>query len=213
MSLLLIDRYHPALRREQQAAIDAGQLELRDELTLLEPAQLWPLAKLGLWLLAVGGLFFGALDGLVYGWQMHAFPSGISWWSVVLWLIINILGYFIVLPVHEAIHACAFVFWGGKPHVGAKLPLALYCGAKDQLFRRNQYLVVGLAPLVVISILAIIVTLLSPVLASYTLLATSGNFSGAVGDIWAVARLLRLPPAVLIEDTETGYRAWEVRAG
>src|SRR5581483_12189157 len=111
--------------------------------------------------------------------------------GVILWLVFNILGYIIILPIHEAIHGLAFAFWGGKPYFGTKLPLALYCGAKNQLFRRNQYLVVGLAPLVVITLAGIILTLFSPVLASYTIFATAGNFSGAAGDVMVARRLLR----------------------
>ena len=83
-------------------------------------------------------------------------------------------------------------------------------GAKGQLFRRNQYLVVGLAPLVVITLAGISFTLVSPALASYTIFATAGNISGSAGDLWAVRRLLRQPHSILVEDTEVGYRAWQL---
>src|SRR5437899_8245356 len=112
--------------------------------------------------------------------------------------------------LHEGLHALAFLFWGGKPYFGAKLPVALYCGAKNQLFRRNQYLVVGLAPLVVITLAGIILTLLSPVLASYTLLATAGNISGAAGDVWGTRELLKQSDEVLVEDTDIGFRVWKI---
>src|ERR1019366_6713215 len=102
------------------------------------------------------------------------------------------------------------LFWGGKPFFGAKLPFALYCGARQQVFPRNQYLVVGLAPLVAITIIALLLTLFSPVLASYTLFANLSNFSGAVGDVWVAARILQQPPHILVEDTDAGYRAWEI---
>jgi hypothetical protein len=83
-------------------------------------------------------------------------------------------------------------------------------GAKGQLFHRNQYLVVGLTPLVVITLAGISFTLVSPALASYTIFATAGNISGAAGDLWAVQRLLRQPYSMLVEDTEAGYRAWQL---
>jgi hypothetical protein len=38
-----------------------------------------------------------------------------------------------------------------------------------------------------------------------------GVVAGAAGDVWTVARLLRYPKSVLVEDTEAGYRMWEVR--
>jgi hypothetical protein len=210
MPLTLIDRFHPDLRREQQTAIDAGQLHKLDEIALLEPVQLRPLALLSLLMLVAGGIFFGILNIAAYLWQTYATSGRIGGWALITWIVINIASYLLILPLHEALHAAAFSFWGGKPYFGTKLPFALYCGAKNQLFRRNQYLVVGLAPLVVITLAGIIFTLLSPVLASYTIFATVGNISGAAGDVWVVVRLLRQPEATLVEDTETGYRAWEI---
>lgn len=210
MSLTLIDRFNSDLRRDQQAAIDAGRLLKRDELALLEPEQLRPLASFSLLLLVIGGAFFIALNFAAYYWQRHTLALGTTLWGGLGWLGINVLAYILVLPLHELVHALAFLFWGGKPHFGAKLPLALYCGAQDQLFRRNQYFVVGLAPLVAITLIGIVLTLFVPVLASYLLFAQIGNISGAAGDVWTVMRLLRLPSSVVVEDTAVGYRAWEV---
>jgi hypothetical protein len=129
---------------------------------------------------------------------------------VLLWLVISVVGYGLMMLLHELLHGAAFLLFGGRPYLGTKLPYALYCGAKNQLFHRNQYLVVGLAPLFVITLGGIILTLLSPVLASYTLSVTVGNISGAAGDVWSVRRLARLPATTLVEDTEAGYRAWQV---
>ena len=210
MPLTLIDRFHPRLRREQQVAINAAMLHKRDELELLEPEQLRPLALLSLLMLIAGTIFFAVLNFAAYYWHKQAAPPGMTVWGVILWIVINVLGYIIILPIHEIIHALAFLFWGGRPYFGAKLPLALYCGAKNQLFRRNHYLVVGLAPLVVISLASLLFTLFSPALASYMFFATVGNFSGAAGDVLVATRLLRLSPGLLLEDTEAGYRAWEI---
>jgi signal transduction histidine kinase len=210
LPLTLIDRFHSHLRNEQQEAINAGHLRKLEEVELLEPEQLRPLALLSLLMLVIGALFFGLLNYAAYTLQTHSTPHITGGWSLLLWIVINIIGYILILPIHELIHAAAFVLWGGKPYFGTKLPYALYCGAKNQLFHRNQYLVVGLAPLVVITLAGIILTLLSPALASYTLFATVGNVSGAAGDVWVVRRLLRLPSSILVEDTEAGYRAWEI---
>jgi|GEM_PF-581270 hypothetical protein len=210
MSLTLIDRFHSQLRVEQQKAIDAGQVRVVEEMALLEPEQLQPLAVFSLQLLILSGLFFIALNYASYYAQTHTFGLRLTLGGVLLWLVINIVGYVVILPLHELVHAAAFLSWGGKPYFGVKAPYALFCGAKNQVFRRNQYLVIGLAPLVVITLAAIIFTLFSPVLASYTLFASIGNFSGAAGDIWSVQRMLRWPASVLIEDTEDGYRIWQL---
>lgn len=210
MPLTLIDRFRPQLRDEQQEAINAGHIRKLEEIELLEPEQLRPLALLSLLLLVIGALFFGLLNYAAYTVQTHSAPGIKGGGSLLLWIGINIVGYILILPIHELIHAAAFLLWGGKPYFGTKLPYALYCGAKNQLFRRNQYFVVGLAPLVVITLAGILFTLLSPALASYTLFATIGNVSGAAGDVWVVRRLLRRSRSILVEDTEAGYRAWEI---
>jgi hypothetical protein len=208
--LVLVDRYHPAQRRELQAAIDAGQLRKYDELELLEPTQLRPLAMLSLMMLIVGGIVFVVLNLVAYYWQQHTLQFSLSFSGVVLWLVCNIVGYILVLPLHELIHALAFLFWGGRPYFGAKLPLALYCGAKKQLFWRDHYLIVGLAPLVVITLAGLLLTFFSPVLASYVLFATVGNVAGAAGDVLVAVKLWRQDREILVEDTEVGYRVWRI---
>ncbi len=212
MALTLMDRFHPHLRREQQSAIDAGHIRIREELELLGPEQLRPLAQFSLFMLAIGGVFFIVLNFAAYYWHKHTLSPNTAGWGLLLWFAINVVSYIVILPLHEVIHGLAFALWGGHPYFGAKLPLALYCGAKNQLFRRNQYLVVGLAPLIVITLAGIIFTLLSPSLASYIIFATIGNFSGAAGDVWVAKRILRQPSSVLVEDTQTGYRVWELTA-
>lgn len=208
--MLLIDRFHPQWRRQQQKAIDAGGLQKRDELALLEGPHLRSLAGLSLFMLVIGTVLFVGLDLFAYYWQTHHWLAPLSLWSIVLWVALNIVGYIVILPVHELIHGLAFILWGGKPHFGTRLPLALFCGARGQLFRRSHYLVVGLAPLVVLTVLGVVITLLAPGIASYLLLAFAGNVSGAAGDVMVAQRISRLSSRVLIEDTETGYTAWEI---
>jgi hypothetical protein len=213
LPLTLIDRFHPHQRNELQEAINSGHIRKLEEIELLEPEQLRPLALLSLLLLITGIIFFGILNYASYIQQIHSAIDINGAKSLLLWIGINIIGYILILPIHELIHAAAFAFWGGKPYFGAKLPYALYCGAKDQLFHRNQYFVIGLAPLLVITLAGIIFILISPVLASYTLFALIGNFSGAAGDIWVVRKLSHRPRSILVEDTEAGYRAWELTEG
>lgn len=210
MSLTLIDRFHPRLTREQQVKIEAGKLRKIDEIELLAPQQMQPLVQLSLVMLGIGLVVFGALNISAYAWHYHVAIAPLSFPGVLLWIMLNILAYIVILPVHEAIHGLVFLLWGGKPYFGTKLPFALYCGAKQQLFRRNQYLVVGLAPLVVLTFAAIVFTLAMPGLASYVLFGTLGNFSGAAGDVWVAQRLWRQPSHILVEDTQTGYSAWKI---
>ena len=66
MSLTVIDRFHPRLRDELQAAINAGHIRKVDEVALLEQQQLLPLAYLSLQLLLTGAVFFGILNYAAY---------------------------------------------------------------------------------------------------------------------------------------------------
>lgn len=210
MSLRVIDRFHPDNRRQMQQAIDAGKVEQSGELELLAPEQMKTLAFWGLIMFVIGVVFFVALNVTMYLAQTHKTSGSIGGAIIVWWLVINLIGSVLILGVHEGIHGIAFTLWGGKPYYGAKLPFAFFCSTKAQLFPRNYYLVVGIAPLVVITVGAIIFTIIAPIQASYGLLAWISNFSGAVGDVFAVLWLLRQPKQALIEDTETGCRAWMV---
>jgi hypothetical protein len=97
MSLTLIDRFHPRRRKSLQAAIDAGDLQKRDELELLTPDVMRPLARLGIRMLIAAGIFFIALNFATYFWQKHTLNLGLTFGGVLLWLIINIVGSFLIL--------------------------------------------------------------------------------------------------------------------
>lgn len=210
--MTLIDRFHPGRRALLQAAIDAGHLEQVDELALLSPEQILSLARLSLRLLLFAGIFFITLNLAAYTWRTGQHGASLTAGLVLSWFGINLLSYIVMLLVHELLHGLAITLLGGKPHYGVHMPFALYCGARDQMFPRNSYLAIALAPLVVISLAAIILTLLAPGLSPFVLFASIGNVSGAAGDLRASQRLRLLPPRVLVEDLETGYRAWEVIA-
>lgn len=212
MAFTIVDRFHPQRRAAWQALADEGRLHQVDELALFSPEQMLPMARFSLYLLVVSGILFIALDLLVYIWRTGQHSGSLNIGQVVLWLLLNIISYIVVLPLHELAHGAAFAFWGGKPYYGTKLPMALYCSAKDQLFPRNSYLVVGLAPLVVITLAGLLFTFVVPALASYVLFALCGNVAGAAGDLWVSRRLFALPDSVFIEDQETGYRAWAMTA-
>jgi hypothetical protein len=210
MSLTIVDRFHPQRRATLQTAVAEGRLRKVDELALLDPEQILPLARLSLWLFGLSGIFFIVLNLAAYIWRTGHHGASTSGGQILLWALINLASYVVILPIHELLHGLAILFWGGRPHYGAKLPLALYCGAKDQIFPRDYYQVIALVPLVVITLAGVIFTLLAPALSPYVLLATVGNVAGAAGDLEVARRVRVLPSSALIEDQETGYSAWVV---
>ncbi len=122
-----------------------------------------------------------------------------------------LVGYTVLLTVivgttllHETIHGLFFwVYTHARPVVGVKLLFA-YAGAPDWYIPRNQYSVVGLAPLVLISTGGfLVISLVSAVAGQLTLFAMVLNAAGAVGDLYVCGKVLRFPQDVLIRDT--GY--------
>jgi hypothetical protein len=205
--------FQPRRQRLAQQAVNDGRIERLLAWDALAPERMYALARLSLYLFLGGLAFFAGLNLLVYRLETGKASGALSWGQVLLVAGVNLLGYLLVLVLHEGAHALVFAVLGGRPVFGARLPFALYCGAPNQLFRRNAYLAVGLAPLVLISLAGIALIILAPGLAPYAQLGLIGNVSGAAGDLWAVRVLLRQPPTVLVQDTATGFEVYATQPG
>jgi hypothetical protein len=106
-----------------------------------------------------------------------------------------------MLVLHEAIHGLFFwVYTRARPRFGFKGAYA-YAAAPDWYIPRNQYIIVGIAPLILMTLGGIA---LLPVVPEWLLLPlviiVVMNASGAVGDIAVVGWLLFLPQHTLIRD-------------
>lgn len=205
--------FQPRRQRLAQQAVNEGRVERLLAWDALAPERMYALARLSLYLFLGGLVFFAGLNLLVYRLETGKTGGALSWGQVLLVAGVNLLGYLLVLALHEGAHALFFAALGGRPVFGARLPFALYCGAPNQLFTRSAYLAVGLAPLVLISLAGIVLIILAPGLAPYAQLGLIGNISGAAGDLWAVRVLLRQPPTVLVQDTATGFEVFELQRG
>ena len=205
--------FHPRWQRLAQQAVDAGQVRQLLAWDALAKERLVDLARLSGYLFLGSFAVFVGLNLLIYRLETGSAHVAVSWPLVLLALGTNLLAYLLVLGLHEGIHGLVFAVLGGQPRFGARLPLALYCGAPQQLFTRNAYLVVGLAPLVVISLAGIGLMLLAPQLAPFIQLGLIGNAAGAAGDLWAARVLLRQPRTALIQDSATGFEVYELEPG
>lgn len=158
---------------------------------------------LGLGLAAgFGGLF----NGLLYGLRPFEATAGLSteinnpgqFLGLILSLIL-ITAAMVVL--HEAIHG-VFFWWytRSRPKFAFKIAYA-YAAAPGWYLPRRHYLVIGLAPLVLISLGGIILVLFIPpgwFLGWFIFLVS--NAAGAVGDLWVMGWLLLQKPGVMAED-------------
>jgi hypothetical protein len=165
----------------------------------------------GLNLVAAGFFFlFGGLAVLlssaVRADTLMAILRALVWLQAagVLAIIVVLVGLqSLMVVLHEAVHGAFFlVFTRECPVFGLKPPYAAYAAAPDWYLPRDQHLVVGLGPFVVITLVG--AALLFVVPAAFVpplLFIAASNAAGAVGDFLMVARLLRQPRDALVKDT------------
>lgn len=127
-------------------------------------------------------------------------------WRGILAFVILLAITFITIIVHELVHGIAFAAFGGSPRYGFKfkyfLPLA-YATSPGDLFRRNGFIFIGLAPLIVLDVACLLLLAIFPQ-ASWLIWVIAFNTSGAIGDIWIAVQLLRCPQSIRVEDREEG---------
>lgn len=124
--------------------------------------------------------------------------------------IISFLGWLIItfgtIIVHELLHGIAFATFGGSPHYGFKvkyfMPLA-YATSPGNCFRRNIFIIIALAPLVIIDIGCLVLLAIFPQ-ATWLIWVIALNTGGAIGDIWMTVQLLRCPQSIRVEDRKEG---------
>lgn len=197
-------------RQRLASAIRAGRLREIERTDLLAEEGLPELARRGVWLLAAATVGFVGLDvAASIAHRAGPLPGGSVGLQIIALIAGNIAGYLVMVPVHEAVHAAMILALSGRPRFGLKLPIAAYCTAPGQLFTRDGYIAVALAPLVALTLAGIVATWLAPHLGVYLVLGLAGNVSGAVGDLAAVGGLRHLPAQTLIADTQTGYTAYQ----
>ncbi len=120
----------------------------------------------------------------------------------------------IVIPIfvftvlfHEFIHGIAISIYGGKPRYGAGVAhyiLPYFYATTETKFFRNQFILIAISPLIVISVIGIILMAIFSTAAHWFLFPLTINAAGSIGDLWMVFSLLKYPEHVLLEDDRTG---------
>lgn len=179
-----------------------AELELTRGLTI----QMTALGTLGLVVAAalLSGLYQAA-TGQPPSFQFA--PAGIGWWTNALdVLVILILGAVIVIP-HEWLHGLAIRYYGGEPKYGvgiAHFILPYAYATTDHEFSRNQFIVVLLTPLVVMTAIGVPVMLLFEW--DWLIFPLAANAAGAIADLWMTLTLIGFPSDVRLEDHASGVR-------
>jgi hypothetical protein len=150
-----------------------------------------------------------AVVGAVFvGWVvlLNRMPKGLNFQLPQ--AVILILAVVATLVLHELAHGLAMVAYGARPRFGVLWQgLMFYATSPGYAFRRNDYLVVILAPLVGLSLLALMVILfMPPEVALLVALCATVNGAGAVGDLWIMLITLRYPERAYVMDERDGMR-------
>ena len=112
-----------------------------------------------------------------------------------------ILAFIAILLLHELVHGAFFwLITRSRPRFGLQAAYA-YAASPDWYIPRNPYLIVGLAPLVLITLagLALLPWLPGALLLPW-IFALAINASGSIGDVYIVSWLLARPAGALVND-------------
>ena len=137
------------------------------------------------------------------------FDAAAGWWNLGLTFLFAVGSMVLVIVLHELCHGAAIRAFGGTARYGLGVVYAVFPYAfatTDTRFTRNQFLVVALAPLVLLTLLGVP----AMVLFEWPWLAVplALNAGGAVGDVWMALTLLSYPAGVSVIDSETGLEVY-----
>ncbi len=187
--------------RKSVHTLPAGYVE-RGRFTLKSRSTLLMLNLFGLGLVLASAWFFIAIasflrpeaEGEVFVFRVEGLSTLITFASLLLTLVFTLI-------LHEAVHGLGFRLLAGvKPQFAFRGTYA-YAAAPGWFIPTEIYFWIGIAPLVVLSLLAIGLIAIVPLSAlTYVILAAVMNFSGAVGDLWVAVQLLRAPRGSLALD-------------
>jgi hypothetical protein len=120
-----------------------------------------------------------------------------------------------VLSFHELCHGLTFRLFGAHPRYGINLSKGVaYASARDYYLTRNAYLIVALAPLVVISIGTVILMALTGGDLRFVVgLMGSIHAGSSVGDLWFFAVCVSHPRTLLVRDFGEGAELFTRRSG
>jgi hypothetical protein len=117
---------------------------------------------------------------------------------------------FVVLTLHELVHGAFFwIFTGESPKYGIG-PGYAYAAAPDWFFPKGQYLIVGLSPLIVLTMVGLVFIAFVPVMwVGIISLGVVFNAGGAIGDLYVCARIAREAGDAWVKDRGDGFEVYK----
>jgi hypothetical protein len=123
--------------------------------------------------------------------------SSFSGWGLFVILALIIL----MLVVHELIHGMFFwLFTRERPKFALRSGYA-FAAAPNWYLPKFQYIIVGISPLIVISLICVVSAIFIPAtMVPYALFVATFNAAGALGDMIVVAWILGQSTNILVKD-------------
>ena len=147
-------------------------------------------------------LFFDLLRSMILPDHAFSLLTVSETLTFSLWqLLVIILGLILMVIIHELIHGLFFWIYTHERPVFAFKTAYAFAAAPEWYIRRNAYFLIGLAPLIMISVILVpLATLLPPSSAAVVLLIAAMNAAGSLGDIVVVTWILFHPADSYIQD-------------
>lgn len=119
-------------------------------------------------------------------------------------------GLFVYIILHELTHALFMrIFIHEHVNFGFHV-YAAYAGMKNGYFRRHEYVVVALAPVILLGCLLVLLTFLFPAWFWVLFIIQGQNVAGAVGDYFVIYLLSRTPKDTLVNDDGMSMRYYVI---
>ncbi len=187
-----------------------------ERLSLDSPRTVLLLNGFGLLGIIPGLLFFLVVDRVLYALNIQPVVDiALFSFNSLLLVCPSLIVLVMILGVHELCHGLAFRLFGAPVRYGINLSKGvLFATADGYYFSRDAYVIIGLAPLVLITIGAgILMIFAGGSLRAAIALIGAVNIGGAIGDVWFVAVCLRYPRALLARDTGDGVDLFSPQSG
>ena len=160
------------------------------------------------WLLVlfINALRPAALDGMRLGNLIHSTLSGTFLSIPSALLRVLFIALISVLVIHELAHGLLYWLLSRKPPKFGIRGLFPYAAAPVGVyFPRNQFLTVGLAPLVLLTAVGLLLMVIAPIpFVSFLLFFVALNAAGAAGDLIMVIKLMSFPSDTVMRDNHAG---------
>ncbi len=169
--------------------------------------------------LMIGMNVAGVLLLFIFGWLFMGVAAALN--PAFFWLELQILAGTLSLPaflvtivlvvvLHELSHALfLWLFTGERPKIGFNL-LYAYAAAPDWYFTRGQFVLIGLAPVLLLTLAGMVaMPLVHFITVPRIILALTVNAAGAIGDFLVVIWVLGQPADILLRDWGTAVSAYK----